>query len=139
MLAFLLFTEQKVSHEILDELLHAAFSAPTAANAQLWEYVIIDDEGILDKDLWVCDCSAAIFYLPLIWDWEAYGVVSSPLNPECSRFGFARFHWIVCLKIRSVPAPVIDTVIGDIDTVSRNSKFFRKDLADFTSHLIVCR
>lgn len=85
------YTEQKVSHEVLDELLHAAFSAPTAVNAQPWEFVVIDDENVLakirsklhfanynapaaivvcgnsnwglkgqDKDLWICDCSAAM-------------------------------------------------------------------------------
>ena len=41
------YTEQKVTHEILKDLLHAAFSAPTAVNAQPWEYVVIDDEAIL--------------------------------------------------------------------------------------------
>lgn len=85
------YTDEKVSHEILEELLHAAFSAPTAVNAQPWEFIVIDDEKILeklrnklyfanykapaaivvcgngdlglkgqDKDLWICDCSAAM-------------------------------------------------------------------------------
>lgn len=85
------YKEDNVSREILDELLHAAFSAPTAVNAQPWEFVVIDDISILDKlrsklffarynapacivvcgnsdiglkgqdrDLWICDCSAAM-------------------------------------------------------------------------------
>lgn len=85
------YKEEKITHEILKELLHAAFSAPTAVNAQPWEFVVIDDESILeklrsklsfanyrapaaivvcgnsniglkgqDKELWVCDCSAAM-------------------------------------------------------------------------------
>lgn len=85
------YTEEKVPREVLEELLHAAFSAPTAVNAQPWEFVVIDDESILeklrskllfanykapaaivvcgngnlglkgqDKDLWICDCSAAM-------------------------------------------------------------------------------
>jgi len=31
------FTDESVSEEQIDILLHAAFSAPTAANAQPWE------------------------------------------------------------------------------------------------------
>jgi nitroreductase len=85
------YTKEKVSQEVLNQLLHAAFSAPTAANSQPWEYVVVDDEEILqklraklpfanyyapaaivvcgnsnlglkgqDKDLWICDCSAAM-------------------------------------------------------------------------------
>lgn len=90
------YTDEKVPKETLDELLHAAFSAPTAVNAQPWEFVVIDDEDILgklraklpfanykapaaivvcgnsniglkgqDKDLWICDCSAAMENMPL--------------------------------------------------------------------------
>lgn len=85
------YTDQQVSREILQELLKAAFSAPTGADAQPWEFVVIDEKEVLDelkeklifarynapaaivvcgnsrlalkgqdKDLWVCDCSAAM-------------------------------------------------------------------------------
>lgn len=85
------YTDRQVSREQLQSLLNAAFSAPTAANAQPWEFVVIDEKTVLDqlrdkllfarinaptavvvcgnskiglkgqdKDLWVCDCSAAI-------------------------------------------------------------------------------
>ncbi len=85
------FTEVSVTDAEIQILLNAAFSAPTAVNAQPWEFVVINEEGILDnirdkmpfarynaplgivvcgnmkyalksqdKDLWVCDCSAAI-------------------------------------------------------------------------------
>lgn len=85
------FTEEVPSEEQIKKVLEAAFSAPTAVNAQPWEYIVITEKEILDKirgkmkfagynantaivvcgnmklalkgpdkDLWVCDCSAAI-------------------------------------------------------------------------------
>lgn len=85
------FTDEQVTDEQIRILLNAAFSAPTAVNAQPWEFVVINEKEILDnirdkmyfakynaplaivvcgnmkyalkggdKDLWVCDCSAAI-------------------------------------------------------------------------------
>lgn len=85
------FTEEPVRREEIEMLLQAAFSAPTAANAQPWEFIAIDQQEVLDKirskmifarfnakaaivvcgnsklglqgqdrDLWICDCSAAI-------------------------------------------------------------------------------
>lgn len=85
------YTDKLVSRDDLRLLLNAAFSAPTAVNGQPWEFVVIDEMGILDKirekmtfarynapaaivvcgnsnfglkgqdkDLWICDCSAAM-------------------------------------------------------------------------------
>ena len=85
------YTDQPVEREQLETLLRAAFSAPTAVNAQPWEFIVIDEAerldrirekmvfarynapaaivvcgnsriGLkgLDKELWICDCSAAI-------------------------------------------------------------------------------
>ena len=85
------FTDEPVTGEQIDTILKAAFSAPTAVNTQPWEYIVINDESVLDKvkekmyfakynahtaivvcgnmklalkgqykDLWICDCSAAI-------------------------------------------------------------------------------
>lgn len=85
------YTEEAVSRADLEILLRAAFSAPTAANGQPWEFVVIDEKDILNKirqnfvfaryeapaaivvcdnsklglkgqnkEIWVCDCSAAI-------------------------------------------------------------------------------
>lgn len=85
------YKEQEVHKEQLETLLKAAFSAPTAVNAQPWEFVVINEKSVLDelrdklrfarynapaaivvcgnsdwglkgqdKDLWICDCSAAI-------------------------------------------------------------------------------
>jgi nitroreductase len=43
------FTAQPVSDEIIQELLHAAMSAPSAGNEQPWEFVVITDRKILDE------------------------------------------------------------------------------------------
>jgi nitroreductase len=85
------YTEEMVTSEEIEILLKAAFSAPTAVNTQPWEFVVINEQEVLDKikekmvfarfnaplgivvcgnmkyalkgqdkDLWICDCSAAI-------------------------------------------------------------------------------
>jgi nitroreductase len=43
------FTDQTVSNEQIENLLKAAFSAPTAANTQPWEFVVLTEKEILDK------------------------------------------------------------------------------------------
>lgn len=85
------YTDEPVTEEEIEILLRAAFSAPTAVNGQPWEFIVINENEILDKirdklkfagykaplaivvcgnskiglkgqdkDLWICDCSAAI-------------------------------------------------------------------------------
>lgn len=43
------FTSQSVSDETIDKIMHAAMSAPSAANEQPWHFLVIDDRKILDK------------------------------------------------------------------------------------------
>lgn len=43
------YQQKPVAKESIVELLKAAFAAPTAANAQPWEYVVTDDEQQLSK------------------------------------------------------------------------------------------
>jgi len=43
------FTSQPVSDEIIQDLLRAAMSAPSAGNEQPWEFVVITDRKILDE------------------------------------------------------------------------------------------
>ncbi len=84
------FTSEKVSEQVIEELLKAGMAAPSAGNQQPWQFVVIDDRKILDqiptvhpysamlkeanvailvcgdlkaekhKGYWVQDCSAAI-------------------------------------------------------------------------------
>lgn len=43
------FTEEKVSDEAIDYLLHAAMSGPSACNKMPWEFYVIKDEEVLKK------------------------------------------------------------------------------------------
>ena len=61
------YTDQEVKDETITELLKAGMAAPSAGNAQTWEFVLIDDKNILQKipeihpySNMVPDCSKAI-------------------------------------------------------------------------------
>ncbi|MCR5814428.1 MAG: nitroreductase family protein [Desulfovibrio sp.] len=43
------FTSEEVSDEQVEKLLRAAMAAPSAGNAQPWEFVVIRDKALLDK------------------------------------------------------------------------------------------
>ncbi len=43
------YTAEKVSDQVVKELLEAAMSAPSAHNKQPWHFVVIDDRKILDE------------------------------------------------------------------------------------------
>ena len=43
------FTQEPVSDEHIEELLHAAMSGPSACNRQPWEFYVITNEEMLDK------------------------------------------------------------------------------------------
>ena len=43
------FTEQPVSEEMIEELLHAAMSGPSACNRKPWDFYVITNEEILEK------------------------------------------------------------------------------------------
>ena len=38
------FTDEKVSKEDIEKLLRAAMAAPSAKNAQPWEFIVVQDE-----------------------------------------------------------------------------------------------
>ena len=48
------YKKQSIPNEIIEELLDAAVSAPSAGNQQPWHFVIVDDRKILDKIPEVC-------------------------------------------------------------------------------------
>ena len=61
------YTNKEVTEETITELLKAGMAAPSAGNAQTWEFVVIDDDEILKKipeihnyANMVPDCSKAI-------------------------------------------------------------------------------
>ena len=43
------YTNQNISEEVIDALLTSAMQAPSAANQQPWEFIVIDDKSILTK------------------------------------------------------------------------------------------
>lgn len=43
------FTEEAVSKEHIDELLHAAMSGPSASNKKPWEFYVITNEKVLEQ------------------------------------------------------------------------------------------
>jgi nitroreductase len=43
------YTEKPVPQELIKEMLSAAMSAPSAANAQTWTFIVIDDRKLLDE------------------------------------------------------------------------------------------
>lgn len=43
------FTDQPVSADLQQALLHAAMSAPTGVNKQPWEFILVDDKALLSQ------------------------------------------------------------------------------------------
>ena len=43
------FTEEPVSEELIDELLHAAMSGPSACNKRPWEFYVVTNPDILEE------------------------------------------------------------------------------------------
>lgn len=43
------FKQSPITDDLIQELLRAATSAPTAANCEPWEFIVINDEAILSK------------------------------------------------------------------------------------------
>ncbi len=109
------FAPGEVTPEDLEEMLSAAMMAPSAGNAQPWQFVVVDDRAILDAvpefspyaamakqaplgvlvcgDLsqekypgyWVQDCSAAIQNLLLAAHGLGYGAVWTGVYPMPDR------------------------------------------------------
>lgn len=109
------FTDEQITPEELHTLLDAAMIAPSAGNAQPWQFIVLDDLGILSKipainqyaamapkapvcvlvcaDLhaekysgfWVQDCSAAIQNLMLAATGLGIGTVWTGVYPEQDR------------------------------------------------------
>lgn len=43
------FTDETVSNEQLTAILHAAMAAPSGVNKQPWEFIVVDDRGLLKQ------------------------------------------------------------------------------------------
>jgi nitroreductase len=132
------FTDQAVSEEALHALLDAAMIAPSAGNAQPWQYIVVDDAAILRQvpdinpyagmapkapvsivvcgDLsaekyqgfWVQDCSAAIQNMLLAATALGLGTVWTGIHPMRDRV--SAFQQLLKLPEHIVPLGLI--VIG---------------------------
>jgi nitroreductase len=109
------YTEESVSAELIEELLRAAMCAPSAGNGQPWQFVVVDDRGLLDQvpsvspfaamckqaplailvcgdtteekypGFWVQDCSAAIMCMLLAAHEKGLGAVWTGAHPMPDR------------------------------------------------------
>ena len=59
------YTDQKISPELVEELLKAAMSAPSANNSQPWHFVIINERQILDRVPQFHAYSSMLYFAPL--------------------------------------------------------------------------
>jgi nitroreductase len=114
------YTEKTVAPEIINELLAAAMSAPSAGNEQPWEFVVINDREILGqiprihphawmvkdapvailvcgdlkrevhRGFWVQDCSAATENILIAVAEKGLGAVWVAFYPEEDRVKAAR-------------------------------------------------
>lgn len=110
------YKDKKVPWEMIKKLLQAAMAAPTAGNAQHWEFVVIDDKKVLNKipevhpyskfiegashaiivcanpekevhkGFWVQDCSAATENILIEAQYLGIGAVWLGVYPEESRY-----------------------------------------------------
>ena len=124
------YQDRPVPAEIVDRLLAAAMSAPSARNAQPWQLIVIDDRGVLDEiarlnpnarmaaeaplgilvcgDLglekspgfWVVDCAAAMENLLLAAHATGLGGVWIGIYPRQERMD-------ICRRLFALPEQVI--------------------------------
>ena len=59
------YTEQRIAPELVKELLQAAMRAPSAGNAQSWQFVVVDDRSLLDQVPSVSPFAAMCKHAPL--------------------------------------------------------------------------
>jgi len=109
------YTDEAVSPEMVNELLRAAMSAPSAGNGQPWQFVVVDERSMLDQipsvspyavmskhaklvilvcgdttkekypGFWVQDCSVAIMCLLLVAHEKGLGAVWTGAHPMPDR------------------------------------------------------
>lgn len=147
------YTDQAVSDEAVERMLSAAMMAPSAGNAQPWQFVVVRDRGKLEKvkdynpyaamaenapvavlvcgDLhlekyqgfWVQDCSAAVQNLLLAAHAMGLGAVWTGVYPMESRVKGFR-------DLFDLPDPVIPlalVVIGHPDQKIPSKSRFKAD------------
>ncbi len=147
------YTDQPVSHDAIEELLNAAMNAPSAANEQPWQFIVIDDRNILDRiptispyaemctraqvavlvcadlrllrmpDFWVQDCAAATENLLLAAHEIGLGAVWTGVYPVEDRV--QGFRTLFSLPDHIVPFALVP--IGHPASVPSREERDRKD------------
>jgi nitroreductase len=147
------YTDQKVSPEIIKELLTAAMSAPSAGNQQPWHFVVIDDRSILNQvpsfspyasmckespvsilvcgdtqlekhpGFWVQDCSAAVQNLLLAVHDKGLGAVWTGVYPREERVEGFR----TLLRLPKGIIPLAFIVIGYPAQIPASQDRFQED------------
>lgn len=146
------YTDEKVSDEIVEELLKAGMQAPSAGNEQPWEFVVLRDKEIMKKitefhpyskmllntdvaivvcgdvskevfeGFWVQDCSAATENILLAAEDKGLGAVWLGVYPIEERVGATK----ELLKLPESVIPLSIIAVGYPDenrkTVSRFNK-----------------
>ncbi|MDZ7620745.1 MAG: nitroreductase family protein, partial [Patescibacteria group bacterium] len=59
------YEERPVPEEAVEALLAAAMTAPSARNAQPWQFVVIDDRALLDACADICPNAAMVRGAPM--------------------------------------------------------------------------
>jgi nitroreductase len=128
------YTKEAVPQEIIDDLLKAAMSAPSAGDQRPWHFIVVDDRKILDRvpefhpyasmmpdapiafvicgdstvgkiaDFWIQDCSAAAENLLLAVHGKGLGGVWLAIYPLSSRVEGAK-------KLFNLPPDIIPLCI----------------------------
>jgi nitroreductase len=132
------YADKAIGDEEIEGILRAAMAAPSAGNQQPWEFVVIDDRGMLDripevhpyaqmaaqapmaivvcgdlkkekhKGLWVQDCAAATENLLLAAHASGLGAVWCGVHPNAEREGAVRAF----LKLPEGVIPLALLVLG---------------------------
>ena len=147
------FIKREVQQELINEIIEAAMSAPSAGNEQPWHFLVINDRGVLDeipkihpyanmvketpvailvcgdlslekyKGFWVQDCSAAIQNLLLAVHAKGLGAVWTGIYPVDDRVQGFR-------KLFELPEAVIPLAlipIGHPDQKSGRENRYRQE------------
>lgn len=139
------YTDEKVSDEIVEELLKAAMQAPSAGNQQSWEFVVLRDKEIMKKitefhpysnmllntdvaivicgdvskevfkGFWVQDCSAATENILIAAEDKGLGAVWLGVYPVEERVGATK-------ELLKLPEGVIPLSIIPIGYPDENRK-----------------
>lgn len=147
------FTDKKIPKEMIDTLLEAAMSAPSAGNQQPWHFVVIDDKKILEEvptvslyapmakeastaivicgdpslekypGFWVQDCSAATQNILLAAHSLGLGAVWSGIYPLEDRA--SGFRKLIGIPEKIIPMSIV--IMGYPLDIPKPISRFNKD------------